>query len=328
MIDQDDNEVEEIEGDLEIYEPVSPDSALPEVSGQVETPAHYDPLKRYFYEVGKYPLLSREEEMALAIKVREQHDQDAAYRLVTSNLRLVIKIAMDFHRHWTKNLLDLIQEGNVGLMQAVAKFNPYRGVKFSYYASFWIKAYILKFILDNWHLVRVGTTQAQRKLFFNLKKEKEKLLTQGLEPAPKLLAHQLHVKEQEVIDMTPRLDTPAISLDSTLQDESKDALINFIPAAGQQADDVIVKKEIRKMLRSIVKEFRQTLNERDLDILDNRILSENPMTLQEMGQKYDISRERVRQLEDRIKEKLRQRFMEELPDFTADDFLETIGGEE
>ncbi|MBW2060969.1 MAG: RNA polymerase factor sigma-32 [Deltaproteobacteria bacterium] len=328
MVDRNNKEAEAVEEELEELEPSSGDDLLPITRIEAEAPALYDPLDRYFYEVGKYHLLTREEETALAIKVREHHDQEAAYRLVTSNLRLVIKIAMDFHRHWTKNLLDLIQEGNVGLIQAVSKFNPYRGVKFSYYASFWIKAYILKFILDNWHLVRVGTTQAQRKLFFNLKKEKEKLLAQGIDPGPKLLAEQLQVREKDVIEMEPRLEGAEISLDASAYEDSKDAFLTFLPADETETDDFLAKKEIKKMLHAIVEDFRQTLEGRDLDIFDNRILAENPLTLQEMGQKYDISRERIRQLEDRIKKNLRQRFMEEFPEFTADDFLAAIGMED
>jgi len=148
----------------------------------------YDPLQMYLLEVKRFNLLTREDETQLAIRVRDQNDEKAAYKLVTSNLRLVIKIAMDFHRYWTKNLLDLIQEGNLGLLQAVRKFDPYRGIKFSYYASFWIKAYMLKFIMDNWKLVKIGTTQSQRKLFFNLAKERDKLIAEGFRPEPRLLA--------------------------------------------------------------------------------------------------------------------------------------------
>jgi RNA polymerase sigma-32 factor len=154
----------------------------------------YDPLQLYLLEIKHYKLLTREEETELAIRVREKNDKRAAIRLVTSNLRLVVKIAMDFHRYWTKSLLDLIQEGNVGLLQAVRKFDPYRGIKFSYYASFWIKAYMLKFIMENWKLVKIGTTQTQRKLFFNLAKERDKLMAQGFEPEPRLLAERLDVK--------------------------------------------------------------------------------------------------------------------------------------
>ena len=139
----------------------------------------FDPLQRYLNEISHYKLLTREEERALGIRVQEEGDPEAAYQLVTANLRLVVKIALEFQRVWMQNLLDLIQEGNIGLMQAVKKFDPYKNVKFSYYASFWIKAYILKFIMDNWRLVKIGTTQGQRKLFFKLKKEKQKLIDDG-----------------------------------------------------------------------------------------------------------------------------------------------------
>jgi RNA polymerase sigma-32 factor len=165
----------------------------------------YDPLQLYLSEIKNYGLLTREEEKELGIRVREKNDKEAAYRLVTANLRLVVKIAMDFHRYWTKSLLDLIQEGNVGLLQAVRKFDPYRDIKFSYYASFWIKAYMLKFIMENWKLVKIGTTQNQRKLFFNLSKEREKLIAQGYEPEARLLAERLDVKEEEVTEMSQRL---------------------------------------------------------------------------------------------------------------------------
>ena len=139
-----------------------------------------DPLQSYLAEINRYRLLTREEEVDLGTRIREENDSDAAYIMVTSNLRLVVKIALDFQRIWMQNLLDLIQEGNIGLVKAVKKFDPYKKVKFSYYASFWIKAYILKFIMDNWRLVKIGTTQGQRKLFFRLKKEKQKTHRRGL----------------------------------------------------------------------------------------------------------------------------------------------------
>ena len=151
----------------------------------------FDPLQRYLKEVSQYALLTREEEHQLAIRYREEKDPDAAYKLVTGNLRLVVKIALEFHRMWVMNLLDLIQEGNIGLMQAVKKFDPYREVRLSSYASFWIRVYILRFILDNWRLVKIGTTQAQRKLFFNLQKEKAKLEALGYSVEPKKLAQYM-----------------------------------------------------------------------------------------------------------------------------------------
>ena len=287
----------------------------------------FDPLKRYLYEVGKFNLLSREEELALAIRVREDQDQEAAYRLVTSNLRLVVKLAMDYHRSWTKNLLDLIQEGNIGLLQAVKKYDPYKGVKFSYYASFWIKAYILKFILDNWHLVRVGTTQAQRKLFFNLKKEKERLLAQGYEPTTKLLADRLSVREKDVVEMDRRLNGWAVSLDAPVNRESGESYINFLPSDVQETDNFLANKELKYLLLDKLAEFRKTLKSRDQDILDNRILSEDPATLQDMGAKYEVSRERIRQLEERIKKGVKNYLIEELPELSHSDFLSIVDSE-
>ena len=163
-------------------------------------------LHRYLQEISQYELLSREETEELAIKFRETGDPNAAYRLVSSNLRLVVKVAMDFQKYWMQNFMDLIQEGNVGLVQATKKFDPYRGVKFSYYAAYWIRAYVLKFIMDNWRLVKIGTTQAQRKLFFSLNKEKKLLEAQGFQPEPKLLAERLNVKEKEVVEMSQRME--------------------------------------------------------------------------------------------------------------------------
>ena len=167
--------------------------ASPSVTSDQRALVPYDPLQLYLHEIKQYNLLTRDEEKELGTRIRENDDEEAAFRLVTSNLRLVVKIAMDFHRYWTKNLLDLIQEGNLGLLQAVRKFDPYRGIKFSYYSSFWIKAYMLKFIMDNWKLVKIGTTQTQRKLFFNLAKERDKLISEGFSSEPALLAERLAV---------------------------------------------------------------------------------------------------------------------------------------
>ena len=188
----------------------------------------FDPLQRYLSEISKYRLLTRDEERDYGIRVKEQGDKEAAYALVTANLRLVVKIALEFQRVWMQNLLDLIQEGNIGLMQAVKKFDPYKNVKFSYYASFWIKAYILKFIMDNWRLVKIGTTQGQRKLFFKLKKEKQRLIDQGFDPKPKLLSERLGVSEREIVDMDQRLDGWDVSLDAPLKNDSETERIEFL----------------------------------------------------------------------------------------------------
>jgi len=328
MTDEEEELVLEIEEASEDFNENGDDILPPAALGMGEPPAKYDPLKRYFYEISRYALLSKEEEVDLAKRVFEDQDQDAAYRLVTANMRLVVKIAMEFHRHWMKNLMDLIQEGNVGLIKAVSKFNPYRGVKFSYYASFWIKAYILKFILDNWHLVRVGTTQAQRKLFYNLNKEKEELLSLGYEPGPKLLADRLDVREKDVIEMDRRLKGWDISLDAPMTDESGESYSNIFSSERPDIDILLADRQIKEILHQKLGEFRKTLKDRDLDILDNRILSENPMTLQEMGEKYEISRERVRQIENRLKQNIRRYLIEEIPDLTADDVLAMSEGTE
>ncbi|MBT3312342.1 MAG: RNA polymerase factor sigma-32 [Desulfobacterales bacterium] len=277
----------------------------------------YDPLQRYLSEITQYKLLTREEEIMLGKLIQEEDDSDAAYRLTTSNLRLVVKISLDFQRVWMQNLLDLIQEGNVGLMQAVKKFDPYKNVKFSYYASFWIKAYILKFIMDNWRLVKIGTTQGQRKLFFKLKKEKQKLIDQGFDPKPKLLSEKLGVTEREIIDMDQRLDGWDVSLDAPIRDGSDTGRIELLSQESQAIDDQLAKEEISAILREKVAEFKQKLNERELEIFNLRIFSDEPVTLQDIGDRYGISRERVRQVEKNIIKKMRVFFKEEIPDFDS-----------
>ncbi|MBW1940005.1 MAG: RNA polymerase factor sigma-32 [Deltaproteobacteria bacterium] len=277
----------------------------------------FDPLQRYLSEISRHKLLSREEEKELAMRVQETGDSDAAYRLVTSNLRLVVKIALEFQRVWMQNLLDLIQEGNIGLMHAVKKFDPYKNVKFSYYSSFWIKAYILKFIMDNWRLVKIGTTQGQRKLFFKLKKEKQKLIDQGFDPKPKLLSERLGVTEREIVDMDQRLDGWDISLDAPLKEDSDTERIEFLSTATDSAEDQVAKKEIQILLHDKIDEFKRKLNKREIEIFDLRIFSDNPVTLQEIGDRYGISRERVRQVEKNIIKKMREFFKREIPDFES-----------
>ena len=277
----------------------------------------YDPLQRYLTEISRYRLLTREEEKEFGIRVQKYGDREAAYALVTSNLRLVVKIALEFQRVWMQNLLDLIQEGNIGLMQAVRKFDPYKNVKFSYYASFWIKAYILKFIMDNWRLVKIGTTQGQRKLFFKLKKEKQKLIDQGFDPKPKLLSERLGVSEREIVDMDQRLDGWDLSLDAPFKDDSDTERIEFLSTDTESVEDKVAKKEIEALLHNKIAEFRKKMTRREKEIFDLRIFSDNPVTLQEIGDRYGISRERVRQVEKNIVKKMREFFKREIPDFAA-----------
>jgi len=284
---------------------VEPDKSLVE----------YDPLQRYLSEINQYRLLTRDEEIALGKRIREEGDKEAAYTLATANLRLVVKIALEFQRVWMQNLLDLIQEGNIGLMHAVQKFDPYKNVKFSYYASFWIKAYILKFIMDNWRLVKIGTTQGQRKLFFKLKKEKQSLIDQGFVPQPKLLSDRLGVSEQEITEMDQRLDGWDLSLDEPLKDDSDTERGEFFSSEADSVESQMAKKEVQGLLQEKVAEFRKQLTERELEIFNKRIFTDTPQTLQDIGDAYNISRERVRQLEKNIVKKMKNFFEREIPDF-------------
>jgi len=285
------------------------------VSTTEKSVVKYDPLQRYLNEISQYRLLTRDEERELGARVQEQGDSEAAYRLVTSNLRLVVKIALEFQRVWMQNLLDLIQEGNIGLMQAVKKFDPYKNVKFSYYASFWIKAYILKFIMDNWRLVKIGTTQGQRKLFFKLKKEKQKLIDEGFDPKPKLLSEKLGVSEREIVDMDQRLNGWDVSLDAPLKDDSDTERIEFLSTDTASIEDNVAKKEMEALLHAKIAEFRKKMTKRELEIFDQRIFSDSPVTLQEIGDRYGISRERVRQVEKNVVKKMRDFFKKEIADF-------------
>jgi RNA polymerase sigma-32 factor len=298
------------------YEPSS-DGAEKEKGESQKAVVKYDPLQRYLTEISQYRLLTRDEERALAKRVQEGGDEEAAYVLVTANLRLVVKIALEFQRVWMQNLLDLIQEGNIGLMQAVTKFDPYKNVKFSYYASFWIKAYILKFIMDNWRLVKIGTTQGQRKLFFKLKKEKQKLIDMGFDPKPKLLSERLGVSEKEIVDMDQRLDGWDVSLDAPLKEDSDTERIEFLNTETESTEDRVAKKEMENLLHNKIAEFRKKLNKRELEIFEQRIFSDSPVTLQEIGDRYKISRERVRQVEKAIVKKMREFFRKEIPDFES-----------
>jgi RNA polymerase sigma-32 factor len=274
-----------------------------------------NPLQIYMHEINQFRLLSREEEINLAVRYKENRDKEAGQELVTSNLRLVIKIALDFQRHWTKELLDLIQEGNLGLVQAVNKFDPYRGIKFSYYAAFWIKAYILKFLLDNWRLVKIGTTQNQRKLFFRLRKEKDELIKKGIHPEPRLLAERLAVREQDIIEMSQRLQTPELSINAFAGNQSGNNFAPQTPDPGIHIDERLSRAQRKDTLLEKVNLFRRTLSEREADILDNRIMAEKPMTLQMIGEKYQISRERVRQIQTKMIRKITTWLTREIPNF-------------
>jgi RNA polymerase sigma-32 factor len=274
-----------------------------------------DSLSRYFSQLRDHAPISREEEHALALRWALHGDAEAAKRLVLANLRLVVKIAMEYRRTWT-NVLDLIQEGNVGLLQAVQRFDPYQGVKLSSYAAYWIRAYVLKYLLDNIRLVRLGTTRAQRKLFFRLNKEKRELERLGIEVEPRMIAERLDVTEDDVVDMEQRLGHSDLSIDAPVhEDEGSATYGDFLTGEGPSVEKNVADLELRRVFLEKVREFAATLSERDRMIIEERMLAEEPKTLQEMGDELGITRERVRQLEARVVTRLREFMKENLVDF-------------
>jgi RNA polymerase sigma-32 factor len=262
-----------------------------------------DPVQRYLNEVRAHEVLTREEEQVLSREYLEDRNEVLETRLVNANLRLVVKLALEY-KAARAGLLDLIQEGNVGLIHAVRKFDPDKGIRLASYAQWWIRAYILKYLMDNHKLVKVGTTQAQRKLFYNLKKEKENLRRQGLIPTPPLLARALQVRESDVIEMGVRMAGRESSIDAPLQDGEKGTLADLIPAEGPMLDDLLAANQERASVLRELDTFSSTLEGRDITIWNRRIVAESPETLQQLGEHFGVSRERARQLEARIKTRL------------------------
>jgi len=277
--------------------------------------ARYDPLDAYMREVQRHPLLSPEDEHSLAAEYSKTGSVDLAARLVTANLRLVVKIAYEYRRAY-RNIMDLVQEGNIGLMQAVKRYDPYRGVKLSSYAAWWIRAYMLRFILNNWRLVKIGTTQAQRRLFFNLSKEKAKLTAMGIEPTTEEIAKRLNVDESEVIEMDRRLARADASLDTPVKDgEARSTTrLELLPSSGEAPDAIAENAEIEELLKVQLDQFRKTLSGKDIAIFDKRLVADEPLTIQELGNEFGVSRERVRQLEARLTGKLRDYLKKTLGD--------------
>ncbi len=310
-----------VEDELDVVPPIAADdkALVPTKSRSLQ---RLDPLTVYINDIRRYPLMSREEEHELAVKFLQTGDLELARRLTTANLRLVVKLAHEY-RQAHRNLLDLIQEGNVGLVQAVRHYDPYRGVKLSSYAAWWIRAYMLKFILHNWRLVKIGTTQAQRKLFFNLRKEKERLEKMGFDASPHAIARALEVPEREVIDMERRLGSGEVSLDAPLERGGGDSgdhrtQLDLLPSPSEARPDRIAEgSEFQELLKQKFTAFDATLRGREQLIFRDRLWpqdGESPRTLQELGDHYGISRERARQLEKRLLGKLKEYLRAELGD--------------
>jgi RNA polymerase sigma-32 factor len=273
-----------------------------------------DALGSYLAQIRQYPLLSREEEHELAVRYFEHGDLDAAYKLITSNLRLVVMIAREYQRAF-HNLLDLVQEGNVGLLEAVRAFDPYRGVRLPSYAVWWIRAYVIRYVMNNFRLVKVGTTQAQRRLFFNLQKEKARLEAQGFKPTAKMIARNLGVKEREVIEMDMRMGASEVSVDAPVHAESDTPAVELMPEPdGATAEEAVANKEFYDLMRGKLADFGATLQGRDLEIFNRRLMADEPLTLQELGESWGVSRERVRQIEEALKKRLREYLVDQIRD--------------
>jgi RNA polymerase sigma-32 factor len=266
-----------------------------------------DPLTLYLKEISKHKLLTIEEERELTAELLKTGDIEVAKRLVLANLRLVVKIALEYKNAY-KNIMDLIQEGNIGLMKAVSKYDPSKGAKLSYYASWWIRSYILKFILDNFRLIKIGTTQEQKKLFYNLMREKERLMNQGISPDTKLLSENLGVSEKSVIEMDYRLGMSGqeVSLDRPLNEENgRQVLSDIISMEEEPLDEKLANLENLEILKAELEKFIKTLKPRDQEIFKKRLLSEVPESLQAIADQYGVSRERIRQVEERLIEQLK-----------------------
>tara|TARA_B100000401_G_scaffold368021_1_gene266447 strand:- start:345 stop:1235 length:891 start_codon:yes stop_codon:yes gene_type:complete len=261
-------------------------------------PVPANSLEKYLTEISNYEILSREEEAKYAQEYRNSGDLQSARKLITANLKFVVKIAMEY-RNYGLNLMDVIQEGNLGLMQAVTKFDPTKRYRLISYGVWWIRAYIQNFIMKNWSLVKIGTTQGQRKLFYKIRSAKS-LYNSGnlsLEEYYQKLSTDLKVSIKEIKEMDQRMGGKDYSLDEEIKSEEKQTRIEFLPSGADSQEDIVIESEQRKELESSLKEAIETLNERESFIIKNRLLSDKQVTLEKLGKKFKISRERVRQIE-------------------------------
>ncbi len=268
----------------------------------------YDPLQAYLEEIKNYPLLTKEEEKKLAVKYYETKDKKTAQKLVTSNLRFVVKIANEYSKFGAK-LIDLIQEGNIGLMHAVREFNPHKDVKLITYAVWWIRGHIQEYLMKQHSMVKIGTTNAQKRLFYKLDKEKQKMLQEGLEPSVKLLSSRLGVTEKDVVTMEDRLGSLDISLDQNLGNQNSSTLLNLQkdPYSEVVVDRIDLKENL-KLLHNALSKLKGSLTKREELLLKERILSDTPKTLNEIGESLGVTREAIRQSEDRLIKKIKEVF--------------------
>ena len=276
-----------------------PNPNLPVVKNSLET---------YLVQINQFPLLTQEEEFKLAVRYRKHNDIEAAQKLITSNLRFVVKIAFEYKSYRVK-LLDLIQEGNIGLMMAVKKFNPYKGYRFISYAIWWIRAYIQNFIIKTWSLVKIGTTQAQKKLFYKIGKIRKALESNGEdEKKYELLARDLDVTKEDIIEMEQRMAARDLSLDAPFDEGQELTHLDLLKEESPNQEEAFSQEEEKKVREREVQHAMKRLNEKEVYVIKNRIMSDEPLTLQQIGDHLKLSRERVRQIESEALKKLKKEF--------------------
>ncbi len=271
-----------------------------------DLPAVKDPLEFYLIKINRIPLLTPEEEFQLAVRYRKYNDMEAAHKLITSNLKFVVKVAFEYRTYGVK-LLDLIQEGNMGLMMAVKKFNPYKGYRFISYGVWWIRAYMRNFIIRSWSLVKIGTTQAQKKLFYRIGKVRKTLESnQEGEKKYELLAYHLHVPKENIIEMEQRMSSRDLSLDTTFDENHELTHLDFLQDSHPDQEELVTQEEEKRIRGQKVHNAMKRLSEKETYVIRNRIMADEPLTLQEIGDHLKLSRERVRQIESEALKKLKK----------------------
>ncbi|HYA93678.1 MAG TPA: RNA polymerase sigma factor RpoH [Thermodesulfobacteriota bacterium] len=265
-------------------------------------------LETYLAQINQFPLLTQEEEFKLAVKYRKYEDIEAAQKLITSNLRFVVKIAFEYKSYGVK-IQDLIQEGNIGLMMAVKKFNPYKGYRFISYAIWWIRAYMQNFIIKTWSLVKIGTTQAQKKLFYKIGKVRKALEADGgNEKRYERLARDLDVAKEDIIEMEQRMSSRDLSLDTPFDEGQELTHLELLKEESPNQEEAIAQEEEKKIREREVQNAMKRLNEKEVYVIKSRIMAEEPLTLQQIGDHLKLSRERVRQIESEALRKLKREF--------------------
>jgi RNA polymerase sigma-32 factor len=269
-------------------------------------------LEAYLLQINQFPLLTQEEEFKLAVRYRKYYDKEegieAAHKLITSNLRFVVKVAFEYKSYGVK-LQDLVQEGNIGLMMAVKKFDPYKGYRFISYAIWWIRAYIQNFIIKTWSLVKIGTTQAQKKLFYKIGKVRKALEADGAgEKKYELLAKDLDVAKEDIIEMEQRMAARDLSLDTPFDEGQELTHLELLRENSPNQEEAIAQEEEKRMRQLEVQNAMKRLNEKEVYVIKNRIMADEPLTLQQIGDYLKLSRERVRQIESEALKKLKKEF--------------------